>query len=322
MDIDAWLRGLGLERYEVVFRDHDVDANVLPELTADDLIGLGVSSIGHRRKLLAAIAALRQGALSPVIQPASAEPAPSATDTIPGPRFPEAERRQLTVMFVDLVGSTALSARLDPEDMQRVLRAYQNAVTGEIARVDGHVAKLLGDGVVCFFGWPRAHEDEAERAVRAGLAVVAAMCDLVAPHGEPLAARVGIATGLVVVGDPVGEGPAREEAVVGKTPNLAARLQALAEPGQVVVAADTRALLGRIFDLDDLGAQLLRGLPGPVGVFRVLREGRAPPLHHVDTPYRADANAELLRAPLRSVSLNHSVRPDGARHLGALNYPG
>ena len=133
-------------------------------------------------------------------------------------------------MFVDLVGSTALSTRLDPEDMREVLRAYQNAVTGEIARFDGHVAKLMGDGVLAYFGWPRAHEDDAERAVRAGLAIATAVGRLSTPAGEPLAARVGIATGLVVVGDLVGEGAAREEAVVGETPNLAARLQKRPRP--------------------------------------------------------------------------------------------
>ncbi len=275
MDVGVWLRGLGLEQYERAFRDGDIDAAVLPELTADDLLGLGVGSIGHRRKLLAAIAALRQGVLSGTIQEAQTEPAASAAELTSVLRSSEAERRQLTVMFVDLVGSTAMSARLDPEDMQRILRAYQNAVTGEIAKLGGHVAKLMGDGVLCYFGWPRAHEDEAERAVRAGLAVVAAVRDLMAPPGEQLAARVGIATGLVVVGNLVGEGPAREEAVVGETPNLAARLQAISEPGQVVVSADTRALLGQTFDLDDLGSQLLRGLPRPVRAFRVRCESRA-----------------------------------------------
>ena len=153
-------------------------------------------------------------------------------------------------MFVDLVGSTALSARLDPEDMREVIRGYQNTVAGEITRFEGHVAKFMGDGVLAYFGWPRAHEDEAERAVRAGLAVVEAVRGLSTSAGEPLAARVGIATGLVVVGDLVGEGASQEQAVVGDTPNLAARLQALAQPGQVVIADATRRLLGAGFDLD------------------------------------------------------------------------
>ena len=153
---------------------------------------------------------------------AAAPPIALATHALP--TAVSAERRQLTVMFVDLVASTALSAQLDPEEMREVLRAYQNAVTGEIARLEGHMAKLMGDGVLAYFGWPRAHEDEVERAVRAGLAVIEAVEQLRAPSGEPLACRVGIATGLVVVGDLVGEGAAREESVVGETPNLAARL--------------------------------------------------------------------------------------------------
>ena len=190
----------------------------------------------------------------------------------PAPTAPQAERRQLTVMFVDLVGSTALSARLDPEEMREVLRAYQNTVTGEIARFDGHVAKLMGDGVLAYFGWPRAHEDDAERAVRAGLAIAEAVGRLATPAGEPLAARVGIATGLVVVGDLVGEGAAREEAVVGETPNLAARLQEAAEPGAVVVADGTRRLLGEVFELRELGPTRLKGFAHPVGGFQVLGE--------------------------------------------------
>ena len=193
-------------------------------------------------------------------------------------------------MFVDLVGSTALSARLDPEEMREVLRAYQNTVTGEIARFDGHVAKLMGDGVLAYFGWPRAHEDEAERAVRAGLAIAEAVGRLATPAGEPLAARVGIATGLVVVGDLVGEGAAREEAVVGETPNLAARLQEAAAPGAVVVADGTRRLLGEVFELRELGPTRLKGFARPVVGFEVLgerpadsrfearRPGRPPPM--------------------------------------------
>jgi class 3 adenylate cyclase len=222
VDVGDWLRGLGLERYEQAFRDNDVDAEVLPELTANDLVGLGVASIGHRRKLLAAVAALRVGPTAPAVTTLpAAEAAPGAAS----PARPSgAERRQLTVMFVDLVGSTALSARLDPEEMGELLRAYQDAVAGEVLRWEGHVAKFMGDGVLAYFGWPRAHEDDAERAVRAGLAVTATVGGLSTPADAALAARVGIATGLVVVGDLVGGGAAREEAVVGETPNLAARL--------------------------------------------------------------------------------------------------
>ena len=261
MDVGAWLRELGLGRYEQAFRAHDIDADVLRELTPDDLIGLGIGSIGHRRKILAAVAALGQ-------EPrAAATPDPDRPETDRG----EAERRQLTVMFVDLVGSTALAARLDPEAMSEVLRAYQNAVAGEVSRFQGHVAKLMGDGVLAYFGWPRAHEDEAERSVRAGLAIVAAVGRL-SGGDQALVCRVGIATGLVVVGDLVGEGSAREQAVVGETPNLAARLQALAGPGRVVVAGLTRQLLGELFELQRLSPRKLRGVPGLPPAFVVVSE--------------------------------------------------
>ena len=260
VEIGAWLRGMGLGRYEPAFRDNDVDVAVLRQLTAEDLVGLGVGSVGHRRKLLAAIAQL-------------AGPSPAAGSPSAGIGR-VAERRQLTVMFVDLVGSTALSARLDPEAMSALLRGYQNAVTDEIRRFEGHVAKFMGDGVLAYFGWPHAHEDDAERAVRAGLGSVAAVAKL-GGGGKPLACRVGIATGLVVVGELVGEGPAQEQAVVGETPNLAARLQGLAKPGQVVVAESTRQLLGRLFELRELRSHKLKGIAEPVPAFTVLRAGRA-----------------------------------------------
>jgi class 3 adenylate cyclase len=258
VDIAIWLRGLGLQRYEPAFRESEITAAVLPELTEADLKELGLP-LGPRKLLLKAIASL----------PNRLEPEPA-----PGPKatFREAERRQLTVMFVDLVGSTALSAKLDPEDMREVIRAYQNTVAGEIGRLEGHVAKFMGDGVLAYFGWPRAHEDEAERAVRAGLVVAHAVGQLETPTSEALAARVGIATGLVVVGDLVGEGAAQEEAVVGETPNLAARLHGLAEPGQIVIAEGTRRLLHDLFDLADLGAQRVKGIAKPVAAFLVLGE--------------------------------------------------
>src|SRR3954449_6085412 len=185
MDVEGWLRDLGLGQYEQAFRDNDIDAGLLPTLTADDLRELGIVSLGHRKLLLAAITALA----------GSTDPQPTPTLSLPAPASaaPQAERRQLTVLFADLVGSTALSSRLDPEEMREILRAYQNTVTGEIARVDGHVAKLMGDGVLAYFGWPQAHEDEAECAVRAGLAIAEMVGRLASPAGEPLAARVGIA---------------------------------------------------------------------------------------------------------------------------------
>jgi class 3 adenylate cyclase len=176
------------------------------------------------------------------------------------------------VLFADLVGSTALSARLDPEEMREVLRSYQDAAAGAVARFGGHVAKLMGDGVLAYFGWPRAHEDDAERAVRAGLGIAGTVPRLATPAGEPLAARVGIAAGLVVVGDLIGEEGAQEEAVVGETPNLAARLQEAAEPGAVVVADGTRRLLGEVFELRALGPTRLKGFEHPVPCFRVAAE--------------------------------------------------
>jgi class 3 adenylate cyclase/predicted ATPase len=267
VDVGAWLRGLGLEQYEQAFRENDIDAGLLTTLTADDLRELGVASLGHRKLLLAAIAALTG--------PADPQPSPAPAGPAPASMMPQAERRQLTVMFVDLVGSTALSTRLDPEDMREVLRVYQNTVTGEIARVDGHVAKLMGDGVLSYFGWPRAHEDDAERAARAGLAIGTAVGRLSTPAGEPLATRVGIATGLVVVGDLVGEGAAREEAVVGETPNLAARLQETASPGAVVIADGTRRLLGELFELLEFGPTRLKGFAQPVSGFQILGERTA-----------------------------------------------
>jgi class 3 adenylate cyclase len=271
MDVATWLHGLGLGQYQQAFRANDVDAEVLGDLTAEDLVGLGVTSIGHRRKLLAAIAALRAGTV-PATTPFMEAPAADSGTTLP---VPGAERRQVTVMFVDLVGSTALSARLDPEEMRKVLRAYQDTVAGEISRYEGHVAKFMGDGVLAYFGWPIAHEDDAERAARAGLAVTQSVAALQSPDGQTLAARIGIATGLVVIGDLVGSGEALERDVIGETPNLAARLQALAEPAQVVIAESTYRLLGRLFDVEDLGQRRLAGFGEPLRVLRVLGQSAA-----------------------------------------------
>jgi class 3 adenylate cyclase/predicted ATPase len=260
---------LGLGQYEQAFRDNDIDADVLPELTKADLERLGVASLGHRKRLLRGTAALRDGPASrPMVPPRSG---PHGEE--PGPaKIGQAERRQLTVMFVDLVGSTALSGRLDPEEMRAVLRVYQDAVIGEITRHGGHVAKFLGDGVLAYFGWPQADEDDAERAVRASLAIIGAVGSLATPAGGPLAARVGIATGLVVVGDLIGKGAAQEEAVVGETPNLAARLQEAARPSTVVVAEGTCRLLGKVFDLRPLGPIHLKGFTHPAEAFRVVGE--------------------------------------------------
>jgi predicted ATPase/class 3 adenylate cyclase len=257
MDIEAWLQGLGLERYVPAFRENEIDAEVLLELSEADLATLGLP-LGPRRKLLKAIAGLRQGALP--------SPAPvSATAQ-------EAERRQLTVMFCDLAGSTALSTRLDPEDLREVIGRYHACVAETVRRCDGFVAKYMGDGVLVYFGYPQAHEDDAEQAVRAGLALVNAVGELAAPG--PLRLRIGIATGLVVVGDLIGAGSAQEQAIVGETPNLAARLQAFAEPNVIVIAESTRRLIGALFELADLGPQSLKGFAEPQRAWRVLSENR------------------------------------------------
>ena len=269
MDVGDWLRGLGLGRYETVFRDNEIDVEVLRELTESDLEKLGVP-LGHRKRLLKAIADAGATAIAP----------PTVTAR---PDAQAAERRQLTVMFIDLVGSTALSAKLDPEDLRSIFGAYQRCCAELVQRNGGFVAKYMGDGVLAYFGYPQAHEDDAERAVEAGLALVEAVPKLNTVAGVPLSARVGIATGLVVVGDLIGTGAARERAVVGETPNLAARLQAIAEPNTVVIADGTRRLIGNLFELEDLGSKELRGIADPARSWRVLRtsavESRFEALH-------------------------------------------
>jgi class 3 adenylate cyclase len=277
MDVASWLRSLGLGKYEAIFRDNDIDETVLPSLTHENLKELGVASFGHRVKLLDAIAALGNdgGGKTPSVDAATAS-------TTPSPR-PEdrAERRQVTVMFSDLVGSTALSARMDPEDLREVISAYQKCVADTVQRFGGFVAKYMGDGVLVYFGYPQAHEDDAERAVRAGLELVAAVGAL--KTHAPLQTRVGIATGLVVVGDLIGSGASQEQAIVGETPNLAARLQSVAGPNRVVIAESTRKLVGDLFQLDDLGAQDLKGISGSVRAWAALRaasvESRFEALH-------------------------------------------
>src|ERR1700726_327761 len=259
MDIGSWLRSLGLERYEAAFRENEIDETVLPSLTHETLKELGVTAVRHRLKLLGAIAALgSDGATKPrSADEATVPAAPSVTAE------DRAERRQVTVMFSDLVGSTALSARMDPEDLREVISAYQKCVADTVRHLGGFVAKYMGD-----FGYPQAHEDDAERAVRAGLEVIAAVTALKSP--VPLQTRVGIATGMVVVGDLIGSGEAQERGIVGETPNLAARLQGIAEPNTVVIAEATRKLLGNLFELDEVGPKDLKGIAGPVRAFVAL----------------------------------------------------
>jgi class 3 adenylate cyclase len=263
MDVGGWLRGLGLGQYEATFRENGIDDEVLPNLTAEDLVELGVNAVGHRRKLLTAIQCLANSS----VPRASMEFRPPSDDAV--------ERRQLTVMFCDLVDSTALLARIDPEDMSAILQAFQKTVASAAKRYDGVVAKLMGDGTLVYFGYPRAHEDDAERSARAALLLVAAVRDLGTEYNIALQVRVGIATGLVVIGELMGEGEAQERGVVGDTLNLAARLQALARPGSVVIADATRRLVGGAFEFEALQPQTVKGFAAPVAAWRVLREKAA-----------------------------------------------
>jgi class 3 adenylate cyclase/ABC-type transport system involved in cytochrome c biogenesis ATPase subunit len=255
-DIANWLKAVGLGEYAQRFADNAIDLSVLRDLTEQDLKDLGVL-LGHRRKIRRAIAELDGVA-----------PAPTETATEQVLRE-GAERRHLTVMICDLVGSTPLAARLDPEDMRAVTDAYRAACARITRTYDGFLAEFRGDGILAYFGYPRAHEDDAERSVRAGLDIIAAVARLETRAAEPLAVRIGIASGVVVIGDLAGEGALRKHAVVGDTPHLAARLQTLAEPGKIVVATSTRRLLGDLFRLRDLGRHEFKGIAEPVAAWMV-----------------------------------------------------
>jgi class 3 adenylate cyclase/predicted ATPase len=262
--VDQWLNALGMSEYAARFAENRIDFSVLRELTDQDLKDLGIV-LGDRRKLLRAIREL--------------DAAPAATTA-------DAERRQLSLMFCDLVGSTTMSASLDPEDLRTVISAYHRCCAQTVQRHGGFVAKYMGDGMLVYFGYPQAREHDGEHAVEAGLALVEAVPKLVTPANKPLQVRVGIATGMVVVGDLIGSGESQERGVVGETPNLAARLQAIAEPNTVVIAAGTRRLLGDLFELQDLGPQDLKGIPGPVAAWAVMSvrkiESRFEALHAGD----------------------------------------
>jgi class 3 adenylate cyclase/ABC-type transport system involved in cytochrome c biogenesis ATPase subunit/tetratricopeptide (TPR) repeat protein len=281
---EEWLTSLGLDQYTATFNANGVDGDVLPFLTADDLKDIGVTAVGHRRKMLKAIAAL-QASLDSATENASLTPADHQLDSLV--EDTQVERRQLTVVFVDLAGSTELSQALDPEDMREVVRAYQNTVAGDLLRFDGHVAKFMGDGVLAYFGWPRAHEDDAERAVRAALAITAHVQELKSPHADNLTARIGIATGLVVVGELMGSEEARERTVTGDAPNLAARLQSIAHPGSIVIDEATRRLIGALFVTDELGKVSLKGIMSPVSAC-IVRAGKP-------APNRFEARTATLR---------------------------
>jgi class 3 adenylate cyclase/tetratricopeptide (TPR) repeat protein len=288
--IAEWLEKLGLGHYAQRFAENGIDLSDLRHLTDQDLKDIGVL-LGHRRRMLAAISELAGAA--------PAAPGPATTTAAPAIRQDSAERRQLTVMFCDLVGSTALSTKLDPEDLHSVIGAYHKCAAETIARFDGFVAKYMGDGVLIYFGYPQAHEDDAERAVRAGLALVEAVGKL--GTEDALQVRIGVATGLVVVGDLVGSGEAQERGVVGETPNLAARLQAIAAPNTVVMAEGTRRLLGNLFELEDLRLNDLKGIAGPAPAWTALRassvESRFDALHTsgLTALVGRDEETELLR---------------------------
>lgn len=271
-DIKVWLSGLGLSRYTEAFERNDVTWDLLPSLTEEDLRELGVQSLGHRKTLLKAIAELGESGTPALVSPIETTAAGGDPPAPAAPAITEGERRQLTVMFCDLVGSTALSERLDPEELRAVIRAYQESAAQVIERFAGHVAQYLGDGLLVYFGHPVAHEDDAERAVRAGLGVIAAMHERNAGAGRdadaPLSVRIGIHTGVVVVGD-VGGGTRHELLALGDTPNLAARLQALAEPDTVVISERTRQLAGGSFEYADLGEHALKGIAHPTRAWRI-----------------------------------------------------
>jgi class 3 adenylate cyclase len=258
-EVRKWLEGIGLAQYADAFEANDIDMDLLKEVDEQALKDIGISSTGHRLRLRNAITKLGRS---------SNEKASASTNVVARePQAASAERRQITVMFCDLVGSTALSVRLDPEDMREIIGAYHRCCAEQITKSGGFVAKYMGDGVLAYFGYPQAHEDDAEQAVQASLALVEAVAKL---GQRGLQVRIGVATGLVVVGDLIGEGVAQEHGVVGDTPNLAARLQALAEPGQVVISNSTHRLTGGVFEYRDLGTVTLKGLADPVQAWQVI----------------------------------------------------
>jgi class 3 adenylate cyclase len=258
MDVVVWLRSLGLGKYEAAFRENEITEKVLPNLTAEDLKELGVAALGHRRTLLDAIAALRNDASvqTPPVTAAPARPSAAAPTSAP---VAEAvgERRHITVMFCDLVGSTSISAGLDAEDWRDLVGAYLDAASAAVTEMGGHVAKKLGDGLMALFGYPVAQENDAERAARAALLIQRSLADINrknAGSGKPaLNARIGIETGPVVV-DAAGE-------IYGDAPNTAARVQALAEPGAVLVTAGVQRQIAGLFVAEERGTHELKGVP-------------------------------------------------------------
>src|SRR5271157_3512867 len=266
MDVAQWLNGIGLGQYEALFREHEIDADVLADLTEADLEKIGVP-LGHRKRLMRAIAGLVSNEPSPLV----AKPAPVRSSPASGISGADAERRPITVMFCDLVGSTNLAARLDAEDWRNLVGAYLDEASAAVIGLGGHVLKKLGDGLMALFGYPHAQENDAERAVRAALAIQRALADLNARNaktGAPeLAARIGLDAGAVVV-DASGE-------VFGEAPNVAARVQAAAEPGTVLVTASVQRRTAGLFVAEDRGAHELKGVLEPVTLYRIVRASGA-----------------------------------------------
>ncbi len=263
-DLAEWLGRHGLGQYAQTFAKNNIEYSVLPDLTENDLKKLGVSSLGHRKKLLRAIEALTAAR-----QPTGTRTAVSNVTVVPPslvqPR--EAEFRQITVMFGDLVGSTQLSEKLDPEDLQKLIDAYRVECSTAITRYGGEVARYFGDGVMAFFGWPYAHEDDAARAIHAALEIVSGVSKISGP--VTLTCRVGVCSGPVVVGE-IGDSGTWSMDAVGETPNIAARLQTLAAANTVLISESTRRLVSAAFDFQDLGLQELKGVTEPLHVYRVL----------------------------------------------------
>jgi class 3 adenylate cyclase len=267
-DIAEWLQSIGLPQYRELFASEEIDGDVLAELTELDLERLGLP-LGHRKKLLKAIAG------TPSFEPQFPIPQVSQIPRSGSSSRPRPERRHVTVVFCDIVGSTEISAHLDPEDFRAILRDYQDACAGAVARFEGHVIRFLGDGVLACFGYPQAHEDDAERAVRAALRIAQAVRRLKLNPEVALEIRIGVESGLVVAGDLIGLLASDEQTLIGETPNVASRLQALAKPGTVVIGPGTRRLLGHVFDLEDCGFHQIKGLARPVPIWRVVGEGIA-----------------------------------------------
>jgi class 3 adenylate cyclase len=266
MDVGDWLRSLGLGQYEAAFRENAIDGKVLPKLTAEDLKDLGVAIVGHRRTILSAIEALSAPSDVPAKAAEGAVPPPQAPPR-EAPRQSGAERRHLAVLFCDLVGSTGISASLDAEDWRDLVGGYLDAASEAVAQLGGQVAKKLGDGIMALFGHPIAQENDAERAVRAALAIQLALAELnrksQASGAPELVARIGIAAGAVVV-DSAGE-------IFGDAPNIAARVQAQAEPGTVLVTARVQRQVAGLFVDEDRGAHTLKGVAEPTTLYRIVR---------------------------------------------------